>query len=378
MRVHQEALRDFLGKPAIQLVIPVYQRVYAWSQRQCDDLWSDIMRAGRTGASRFMGTVLYAIEPGTDRIGEAGQRLDVIDGQQRLATITLLLCALRDWLAEGDTASNIDAQAIDQRYLHASGPDRTPKLLLSRTDQPTLAALIDRTPLPADDDASPNVASNYERFRTKMANGFDSDDAEALWHGLGLLLMVGAQMDDQDRPQLVFESLNSKGMPLTTADLVRNLLLVGVSYAEQARLYEQYWAPIEDLLGAADTGEEGAEGGAGTNARTEAEASSSDAALVAALHGWLALRAPGLPVGGSDGVYPAFKAFLETRWEGAPEELLSDLHDFCQKFATTTLRGYNLRAARARTGGGAIAAAHGRSLEGGPTGLIADKRLFGD
>ena len=119
MRVHQEALRDFLGKPAIQLVIPVYQRVYAWSQRQCDDLWSDIMRAGRTGASHFMGTVLYAIEPGTDRTGEAGQRLDVIDGQQRLATITLLLCALRDWLAEGDTASNIDAQAIDQRYLHA-------------------------------------------------------------------------------------------------------------------------------------------------------------------------------------------------------------------------------------------------------------------
>ena len=237
MRIRQEALLDFLGNPAIQLVIPVYQRVYAWSQRQCDDLWNDIMRAGRTGASHFVGTVLYASEQGT---GEAGQRLDVIDGQQRLATITLLLCALRDWLAEGGAASDIDAQAIDQRYLHESGPDRTPKLLLSRNDHPTLAALIDHAPMPAEGDASSNVISNYERFRAKMANDFGSNDAEALWRGLGLLLVVGAQMDGQDRPQLVFESLNSKGMPLTTADLVRNLLLVGVSYAEQTRLYEQY------------------------------------------------------------------------------------------------------------------------------------------
>lgn len=386
MFIKQEALLDLLGRPGAQLVIPVYQRVYAWNQRQCDGLWDDVLRAGRTGAGHFMGTVLYAEERGT---GAAERRLDIIDGQQRMATVTLLLCALRDWLADqGGALGVVDAHLIDERYLHADGSEDGPKLLLSRVDRGTLSAVIDGASLPDDDDASLNVLGNYELFRAKMGEGFDAHDAEALWRGLSLLLVVGAQLEAQDRPQLVFESLNSKGVPLTTADLVRNLLLVNASYSEQARLYERYWAPIEDLLGAADVdgfdaeggGKEGAQGARLAVDRDESAPAESggDAALVAALHGWLALRAPQVPIGGSGGVYPAFKAFLEHGYRGTAEELLADLHEFCERFATTTLRGYNLQAARSRTSAGAATAAHGRSLEGGPLGLVSSERLFGD
>ena len=92
MLTKQEMFLDFLGAPSTQLIIPVYQRVYAWDHTQCDTLWADIERAGRAGSAHFIGTVLYATEPGNS---EAARRLDIIDGQQRTATLTLLITARR-------------------------------------------------------------------------------------------------------------------------------------------------------------------------------------------------------------------------------------------------------------------------------------------
>ena len=97
MITDQESFLDLIGAGEAQLVIPVYQRVYAWTERQCDTLYDDALRAGRTGRAHFIGTVLYARETEPRCSCE---RLDIIDGQQRAATITLILCALRDYLIE--------------------------------------------------------------------------------------------------------------------------------------------------------------------------------------------------------------------------------------------------------------------------------------
>ncbi|WP_165172051.1 DUF262 domain-containing protein [Adlercreutzia sp. ZJ242] len=348
MIIRQETLLDFLGAPDTQLVIPVYQRVYAWSTRQCDQLWADVMRAGRTGATHFTGTVLYAHEPG-DAAG--AEHLHVIDGQQRTATLTLLLTALRDYLGEsGLTLEGATAEGITQRYLRAPGmpaaSDGTPapKLLLSRVDRATLSAVLEKTELPEEDDLSANVISNYRRFREKMGERFDAEDAAALWGGLQRLVVLAAELEGEDRAQLIFESLNSKGMPLSTADLVRNLLLASASYDEQTRLYDRYWAPVERMYG-----EEG-----------------GSARLAAALHGWLAVTAPKLRVGSADEVYAAFKTYLEDIHRGSLEELLRGLKGFCTTFNE-----------RSQSSGSATAQRHsqnGNSLEN----TIASKKLFGD
>lgn len=343
MFTKQERILDFIGTPRTQLIIPVYQRVYAWSDRQCDALWTDVRRAGRTGAAHFMGTVLYAPEPGE---GTASQRLDVIDGQQRIATLTLLLTALRDYLREANIAlEGTDAQGITERYLHVAETQDTGKLMLSRADQATLTAVIEGADLPDEDDVSANVTANYERFRAKMDANFSAEDAEELWCGLQRLLVIAAELDDGDRPQLVFESLNSKGMPLATADLVRNLLLARASYDEQTRLYERYWAPVETLFGDDDSSQR----------------------LNAALHGWLAVKAPQLHVGGADEVYDAFKAYLDTAHQGTLEELLIGLKGFCETFA-----------AKSQSSGAAHAKEHATWANGKVEGIISEKKLFGD
>ncbi|RDB63776.1 hypothetical protein C1878_02970 [Gordonibacter sp. 28C] len=343
MLTKQEMFLDFLGAADVQLVIPVYQRVYAWTERQCDELWADVRRAGRTGSAHFVGTVLYAPEAGA---GDVGRRLDVIDGQQRTATLVLLLAALRDHLRDTGTAlEGIDAQGIDRRYLHVAGSSGACKLVLSRADRATMAAVVDGAEPPGEDDRSANVMANYERFRSNMGGNFTTEHAEELWRGIRRLLVIAAELDDEDRPQLVFESLNSKGMPLTTADLVRNLLLVNVGYDEQTRLYERYWAPVEQLFGE----------------------DPNAVRLNAALHGWLAVTAPRLHVGGKDDVYGAFKTYLEDVHKGTLEELLRGLKGFCETFA-----------AKSQSTGTSRAKEHAAWANGKVEGIISEKRLFGD
>lgn len=343
MLTKQEMFLDFLGAPDTQLIIPVYQRVYAWNDRQCDDLWADICRVGRTESTHFVGTVLYATEEGTQ---QAEKRLDLIDGQQRTATVTLLLTALRDYLRDSGTAlEGIDAAGITKRYLHTSGAEEACKLVLSRVDRDTMTAVMEGTTLPEEDDLSANVLTNYQHFRSKMDENFTAEDADVLWRGLQQLLVIAAELDGEDRPQLIFESLNSKGMALTTADLVRNLLLVNASFEEQTRLYEKYWAPIESMFG-------------------EDPASQR---LNAALHGWLAITAPKLRVKSKDEVYAAFKIYLEDIHKGTLEELLRGLKGFCETFA-----------AKSQSSRVSHAQAHANWANGKVEGIISEKKLFGD
>lgn len=326
MRTQQQALVEFLGTSDTAFKIPVYQRVYSWNTAQCSDLWRDVIRAGELDSEHFIGTVLYSVERGSGR----RMQYDIIDGQQRIATITIMLAAFADYLREFPSLSNLDLDPdlISRLYLYDHDNPEDAKMSLARADRGTLAALIHAKDLP--DEPSERVIENYRLFREKMTS--DAFDPQVFWRGICHLFAIVAELDDDDSPQLVFESLNSKGMPLMTGDLVRNMLLVGVSRTEQTRLYHEYWQPIEQALGEDPDGKR----------------------LNAAVHGWLAIRFPRAHIHDSDEVYDVFKSYVLDAYDGKLEDLLEELRGFCEMFASSTDGGI-------KDGAGTIDWAKGRA-----------------
>lgn len=307
MRTQQKKLLDLLGTPHVRFKIPVYQRVYSWNDAQCEELWRDVLRAGRLNSEHFVGTVLYSVEEGT----EGGIRqFDVIDGQQRMATLTIMLAAFADYLRSANgMPGGVNASEIEQAYLRADGAVE-PKLTLARADCDTLAAVIGTDAMP--DEPSERVVENYRLFKGYMEKA-DNFDPVHFWQGVQNLLAIVAELDDDDSPQLVFESLNSKGMPLTMGDLVRNSLLVGVGHKEQARLYHEYWEQIEAAIGDDPDGTK----------------------LNAAVHGWLAIRFPRARIHDAGEVYDVFKSYIIDVYDGSLEDLLEELRGFCEMFGET-------------------------------------------
>jgi predicted transport protein len=230
-----------------QFVIPVFQRDYSWSEAQCEQLWRDILRIAREPRDRghFLGSVVY-VSTGDSSAGFT--RWLLIDGQQRVTTITLLLIALRDHLVDagwsgaedGPTAQRIEAYFL--KNLQEEG-GRQHKLVLRRHDQAALEAILDREPLPSD--APPRLRENFEFFKEQIA---DADPAE-VYRGIGRLIVVDVTLQrGVDDPQLIFESLNSTGLDLSQSDLIRNYVLMRLPEKEQTRLYESYWSKIEALF----------------------------------------------------------------------------------------------------------------------------------
>jgi predicted transport protein len=230
-----------------QFVIPVFQRDYSWTEANCDQLWRDVVRIADDPAKRghFLGSVVY-VSTGDSSAGFT--RWLLIDGQQRLTTLTLLLAALRDSIAEtgwkgsedGPTVKRLDAYFL--KNVQEEG-ERQQKLVLRRHDQATLCALLDgREPPP---EISERIRENYEFFRERLADA----DPESIYRGIGRLIVVDVTLDRGiDDPQLIFESLNSTGLDLSQSDLIRNFILMRLPETEQTRLYESYWSKIENLF----------------------------------------------------------------------------------------------------------------------------------
>ena len=228
-----------------QFVIPIFQRDYSWTTEECEQLWNDIIRTTQhqNDAGHFIGSIVYV---GT---GAAFNTLLVIDGQQRLTTLTLLLTALRDhiddikWVGTdgSPTAPMIDAFFLKNVY--ESG-DRIYKLVLRRVDDATLKALVDGKEVD-EAEASELVLDAYDWFRDALMD----IDPDSVYQGISRLSIVDVTLDrNTDDPQLIFESLNSTGVDLSQSDLVRNYLLMGLDEPEQTRLYQTYWSKIEVLF----------------------------------------------------------------------------------------------------------------------------------
>jgi len=240
---------------SLRFVVPVYQRRYSWGETQCRQLWADIVTAGRhPDRTHFTGSVVWMQEGG---IGPDGvSRCLLIDGQQRLASVTLLLIALAEYAHEHPENLRFSTDMIiDRGYLvdkYATGEGRC-KLTLSGDDRDVLRGMCDHV-LALDRPNHGNQAGTTSRLETNL-DLFRSlvaaiDDANVVWDGLQRLEVVSVTLDQgRDEPQLVFESMNSTGLDLETSDLVRNYMLMGCSMAEQNALYADYWLPMERVLG---------------------------------------------------------------------------------------------------------------------------------
>ena len=235
-----------------QFIIPVFQRDYSWGTKHCLQLWQDIVRVGsnKNAKAHFIGSVVY-VE--AEETSASVTRWLLIDGQQRLTTITLLFTALRRRML-ADSQANLVAdsddlpspEAIDDSYLinrHVRG-ERRYKLHLRRTDHDTLTALVDNKSLPTV--PSERVIENCKFFEDQLKDA----DLALVYRGIRKLVTVDVHLTrGQDDPQMIFESLNSTGLDLTQADLIRNFVLMRQSEEEQTRLYEDYWRPIEAAFG---------------------------------------------------------------------------------------------------------------------------------
>jgi len=247
MKATEAKLLSFLQKSP-QFVIPIYQRTYSWTDKQCQQLWDDIVRAGssETIAVHFIGSIVY-VEQGLSQVTHQAPLL-VIDGQQRLTSVSLLIEALARAL--GDTEPVDGFSATKLRHYYLSNPlesgDRYFKLLLSQTDNASLKAVIKNTEQPKD--PSLRVTQNFALF-TELLKAQKGDFAPVC-RGLAKLVVVDIALSrDQDNPQLIFESMNSTGKELSQADLIRNFILMGLEPTLQTRLYEEYWRPMEQDFG---------------------------------------------------------------------------------------------------------------------------------
>jgi uncharacterized protein with ParB-like and HNH nuclease domain len=247
LKAVEARLIDFLKKSP-QFVIPIYQRTYSWNVRECRQLWDDILRTGADGGivAHFVGSIVY-IEKSLSNVVRESPLL-VIDGQQRLTTITILLEMLARFLGDREPIDGFSALKLRNYFLLNSleNAERRYKLILTQTDKNTLIALLDQRPLP--EEYSIRVYENSKLFE-KWINE-SQDQIEAICKGIAKLVIVDISLDrNQDNPQLIFESLNSTGKELSQADLIRNYILMGLEPQLQTDLYEHYWRPMEIKLG---------------------------------------------------------------------------------------------------------------------------------
>ncbi|GHQ23582.1 hypothetical protein VN0324_13050 [Helicobacter pylori] len=220
-----------------QLVIPIYQRLYSWEKEQCKQLWDDIIKIGGNDKmdGHFIGSILYVL----DGITHSDNALLIIDGQQRLTTITLLLTALRNHLSD-------KRKEIEDHYLINSdkGGDKKFRLILSESDKDTLLSLIDKDRRKLSEPSS-KIVENFKLFEEWIRK--NTNQLGTIFKGLEKLTIVWiALTKKEDDPQLIFESMNSKGMELVQTDLIRNYIVMETEAEKQEVFYNKHWRAMEE------------------------------------------------------------------------------------------------------------------------------------
>ncbi|GAA7167252.1 DUF262 and DUF1524 domain-containing protein [Helicobacter pylori] len=246
MKADKNTLLNFIkDNQKNQLVIPIYQRVYSWEKEQCKQLWDDIIKIGGDDKmdGHFIGSILYVIN---DKTSYSNNVLLIIDGQQRLTTITLLLIALRDHLNDEDEfLKKFSCQKIQKHYLINSDKDGDEKfrLILSDSDKDTLLYLIDKDKRKPSKPSS-KIVENFKFFEEWISK--NTNELETIFKGLEKLMIVEIALEKgKDDPQLIFESMNSKGIELAQTDLIRNYVIMETEIEKQEGFYNKYWRAME-------------------------------------------------------------------------------------------------------------------------------------
>jgi len=221
-----------------QFVVPIYQRTYSWRIAECKRLLNDIKNVATNDSikNHFIGSIVRVKEKYDDK--EISTQA-IIDGQQRLTTCTLLLAAITNYIAESNEAR---AEELRDFYLiNSYGKDDLKyKLILTRNDKSSLISIIEKH---SNQELSSNkIKSNFEFFQNEIVG----EDPEIILKGIRKLMIVDICLDpEHDDPQLIFESLNSTGIKLSQADLIRNFILMGLNQDKQINIYENYWYLME-------------------------------------------------------------------------------------------------------------------------------------
>ncbi|MGL2513957.1 GmrSD restriction endonuclease domain-containing protein [Helicobacter pylori] len=236
-------LRFFEENQNNQFVIPIYQRLYSWKKEQCEQLWDDIIKIGGNDKmnGHFIGSILYVRNGNTH-----SSPLLIIDGQQRLTTITLLFIALRNHLSDEVKILEKFSRKETESYLINSNKDGDKKfrLILSESDKDTLLSLIDENKRKPSE-PSVKIVENFELFEKWISE--NTDKLETIFKGLEKLMIVWIALEKgKDDPQLIFESMNSKGIELTQTDLIRNYIIMETEVEKQEDFYNQYWRAMEE------------------------------------------------------------------------------------------------------------------------------------
>ena len=243
MKANETTLIELIGVRKRVFSIPVYQRNYDWKTDNCKQLFYDIQLIVETGRDHFLGTIVYI----PDRSTATCPVFIIIDGQQRITSVMLFIKALHDSMDDEDIRED-----IEQDYLRNSKGASEYRLKLKpiESDQNVYEKLMMMNDFNEDLFTIPEkqtaIYRNYDLFKQLI---FDSDySAKELYEAVFKLEIVEIQLD-KENPQEIFESLNSTGLDLSNADLLRNYLLMSLDYDKQQIVYKQYWLQIEKMLG---------------------------------------------------------------------------------------------------------------------------------
>lgn len=241
MKAAETRVDRFLASSETAFAIPVYQRNYDWTRVQCQQLFSDILAVGtdESISGHFIGSIVYVHD---DVYTVSGLReLTVIDGQQRLTTLTLILVALYRFAIS--TGRDQQAQRIYKTYLINEFADEAEKLKLKPTDNNKAALRQIMDPKEgAKVSGYSRLLENFRFFESRICEG----NFDTVLRGLTKLIFVEIALErGKDNPQRIFESLNSTGLELSQADLIRNYILMGLPRREQEQIFRKFWEPIE-------------------------------------------------------------------------------------------------------------------------------------
>lgn len=240
MKGYAKPLHEFIEGHKIQFVIPVYQRNYDWLIDNCDQLFSDLVKLSRSNrCSHFFGSIV------TSSADSSYNRL-VIDGQQRLTTISLLLLAGIKAVKAGAIEIS-EKSKIDEAYevfLKAKfcNSERKIKLVPIENDRIAYDKIFNEEDS-FDEDSK--VTRNYRHFYNLLTRKPQALSFDQLLDAIERLQIISIELDSDDDAQLIFESLNSTGLALTEADKIRNYLLMSLTPEEQHMCFKNYWQKIE-------------------------------------------------------------------------------------------------------------------------------------
>ena len=251
MRASETRLRALLEGQQ-HYVIPLFQRPYSWRRNDWETLWNDIIETYRfkPAGGHFLGSIVSKSLPGT---AEGVSPFIVIDGQQRLTTLSIVIAALRDKISENDSAAGERIADLCLINKYAKGEYRY-KIRPTQADRSTYFAVIDGHYNSAEQEAPNLLSQAYDFFFNALGKSADEEEDESIdLVRLERLLLdevevVSITLEDDDNEYRIFESLNWKGAPLSQADLLRNYFFMRIQPDQQQRLYDSVWLPMQAML----------------------------------------------------------------------------------------------------------------------------------